>query len=1062
MYSFSKIFIDRPVLASVMSLLIVLVGLVSIFTLPVDRFPNIVPPSIQISASYSGADAETVAESVATPIEQRLSSVANLLYFTSQSGNDGSLSITATFEVGTDQDIAAVEVQNRVAGAIPRLPEDVVRSGITVSPSSAGMLAVIALESDDPRYDDVFLSNYAIVNVLNAIRREPGVGNVSIFGSKSYSMRVWLDPEQLTRLGLTVSEVISAVRDQNNVYPSGSIGQRPTPDAVELTIPVQTSGRLTEPEQYANIILRGFPDGRTVRLRDVAQIELGSLRYELMGRVNSRPTAILMVSLQDGANALETIGHIRRAMDELAEAFPPGVEYRIPYDTTTFIEQSITEVVKTLFEAVLLVLLVVFVFLQSWRATLIPLIAIPVSIIGAFAGMLLLGFSINTLTLFGLVLAIGIVVDDAIVVVENVERLMDEEGLSPRDATVKAMSQVSGALVAMVLVLCAVFVPVAFLGGLTGALYQQFAVTIAISVAISGFVALTLSPALCSILLKPRRRARQAAPFRWFNATFAKATDTYTGAVRGLMRRVLIALLIFGGLGVVVYRFADRIPTGFIPQEDQGFLLAGVRLPDGASLDRTDEVIRRAESFLQAHPAVQDVVALVGYDQLAGGVNSANAGAMFISLKPFSERSGSAMSAQAVAAALSEEFADLREGVVLSFLPPAVQGIGQRAGFQLELQDRTGASLERLVEVGEEFAAKADAHPGISGLNATLRYSLPQLFVDVDREQAKTLGINLADIFQTMRSYLGAVYINDFNLFGRIWRVQIQAQPQFRDDPSDIDSFYVRSSSGAMVPLSGLVSAEFRAGPNIVEHFNGFRTYRITGIPGPGRSSGEAMQILEQIGSETLPPGFVIDWSGASFQERRAARQAPVLVAFALIVILLVLAGQYERWLMPFAVILVVPFALFGAMLAIFLRGLPQDIYFQIGMLVLVGLSAKNAILIVEFCMAKRREGLSIHEAAAEAARIRFRPILMTSLAFVMGVVPLVVASGAGAAARHSIGTGVIGGMLAATFLAPLFVPLFFSLFERLSEALARLHNQRPEPSGGTIGELTRASPDSH
>ncbi|MCC5787375.1 MAG: multidrug efflux RND transporter permease subunit [Phycisphaerales bacterium] len=1039
MYSFSKIFIDRPVLASVMSLLIVLVGLVSIFTLPVDRFPNIVPPSIQISASYSGADAETVAESVATPIEQQLSSVANLLYFSSQSGNDGSLSITATFEVGADQDIAAVEVQNRVNAAVPRLPEDVIRGGITVGKSSAGMLAVIALESDDPRYDDVFLSNYAIVNVLNAIRREPGVGNVSIFGSKSYSMRVWLDPEQLTRLGLTVAEVISAIRDQNDVYPSGSIGQRPTPEAVELTIPVQTRGRLTDPQQYANIILRGYPDGRTVRLKDVAEIELGSLRYELMGRVNSSPTAILMVSLQDGANALETIGHIRRAMDELSEAFPPGVEYRIPYDTTTFIEQSITEVVKTLFEAVLLVLLVVFVFLQSWRATLIPLIAIPVSIIGAFAGMLLLGFSINTLTLFGLVLAIGIVVDDAIVVVENVERLMDEEGLSPRDATVKAMSQVSGALVAMVLVLCAVFVPVAFLGGLTGALYQQFAVTIAISVAISGFVALTLSPALCRLLLRPRDPSRQARPFKWFNAGFGKATDAYTGAVRGLMRRALIALLIFGGLGVVVYRFADRIPTGFIPQEDQGFLLAGVRLPDGASLDRTDDVIRRAETFLQAHPAVQDVVALVGYDQLAGGVNSANAGAIFISLKPFSER-GDGNTAQAGAAELSAEFEDLREGVVLSFLPPAVQGIGQRAGFQLELQDRSGAPLERLVEVGEEFLARADDHPGVTGLNATLRYSLPQLFVDVDREQAKTLGINLADIFQTMRSYLGAVYINDFNMLGRIWRVQIQAQPQFRDDPSDIESFYVRSSSGAMVPLSGLVSSEFRAGPNIVEHFNGFRTYRITGVPAPGRSSGEAMQILEQLGADILPPGFAIDWSGASFQERRAARQAPVLVAFALVVILLVLAGQYERWLMPFAVILVVPFAVFGAMLAIFMRGLPQDIYFQIGLLVLVGLSAKNAILIVEFCMAKRLEGLPIQEAAAEAARIRFRPILMTSLAFVMGVVPLVVATGAGAAARHSIGTGVIGGMLAATFLAPLFVPLFFSLFERLSERIARLH----------------------
>jgi len=1042
---FCRTFIDRPVLAAVMSLLIVLAGVVAIATLPIDRYPRIVPPSIQISASYSGADAITVSESVATPIEQQLSSVSNILYFSSQSGNDGSLSITATFEVGTDQDIAAVEVQNRVNAAIPRLPEDVIRGGITVSKSSASMLAVIALESDDPRYDDVFLSNYAIVNVLNAVRREDGVGNVSMFGSKSYSMRIWLDPDRLTTLGLTVNDVISAVRDQNNVFPSGAFGQRPTDGEVLLTIPVQAQGRLTEPSQYRRTIIRAFPDGRTIHLEDVARIEMGSLSYQLMGRVNSSATAIMTVSMQDDANALQTMQNVRRILDELSESFPPGVRYRIPYDTTTFIDESISEVVKTLIEAVVLVLVIVFLFLQSWRATLVPLVAIPVSIIGAFAGMQLLGLSINTLTLFGLVLAIGIVVDDAIVVVENVERLMEEEGLSPRDATIKAMSQVSGALVAMVLVLCAVFVPVAFAGGLTGELYKQFAATIAVAVSISGFVALTLSPAMCRLLLRPRNAKPKARFFRVFNNFLDLATRRYVGAVRGLIRRTLIAALIFGGLGLMVVRMSDRIPTGFIPEEDQGMVLVSVRLPDAASLDRTDDVARRVESFLASHPAVANVVCLVGYDQLGGGVNNPSAATMFISLKPFAERTGRGMSARAVADDLSEEFADLREGIVYSFLPPAVQGIGQRAGFQMELQDRIGGRLEDLIEIGERFVDQANQHPALSGVNASLRYSLPQLYVTVDREQAKALGVNLAEIFQTLRAYLGTVYINDFNLLGRIWRVQVQAEPSFRDNPSDIENFFVRSTTGQMAPLSGLINTEFKAGPNLVEHFDGFKTYRVTGIPAPGRSTGEAMVALQAIANEVLPPGYAIVWSGASFQEVRASQQTGSLIIFALIVVFLLLAGLYERCITPLAVLLVVPFAAFGALLAILLRGLPQDIYFQVGLLVLIGLSAKNAILIVEFCMNQRKAGMPIRLAATEAARIRFRPILMTSLAFIMGVIPLVIAAGAGASARHSIGTGVVGGMIAVTLLATLFTPLFFALTERITESARAMAKPRAE-----------------
>lgn len=1031
---FSRFFIDRPVFATVLSLLILLVGVVSIIVLPVDRYPQIVPPAVNVSASYPGADAETVAESVAAPLEQRLSAVPNLLYFRSQSGNDGSLSITATFEVGTDEDVAAVDIQNRLAGGYSRLPEEVIRRGIEVSKSSPGMLAIVALESDDPRYDDVFLSNYAIVNLLNALRREPGVGHVTIFGSRTYSMRIWIDPDQLTRMGMTMREVVAAIRDQNNLFPAGTIAARPTDDMVELTLPVQTEGRLHQPSQYEQIIVRAFSDGRIVRLGDVARIELGSASYDRVGRVNQLPTALMMVSKQADANALETMANVRRVLNELSSSFPAGVTYRVPYDTTEFITASINEVVKTLIEATILVIFVVFLFLQSWRATLIPLVAIPVSVVGAFAGMQLFGFSINTLTLFGLVLAIGIVVDDAIVVVENVERLMEEEGLSPRDATIKAMSQVSGALIAMVLALCAVFVPVAFLGGLTGQLYRQFAVTIAVSVAISGFVALTLSPALCRMLLRPRDLYPRFIGFRWFNHHFHRLTDRYTSGVRALMTHGAVSIMLFGGLALIAYRFVDRVPTGFLPTEDQGFFSAAVLLPDGASLDRTDRVLHDLEQFLMNHPAIDNVIALLGQDSLSGGIVSSNAATLFVSLKPFHDRRGSQMHVQAVIDSVEEAFRDNRDGLIYAFHPPAVQGIGQRAGFQFELQDRSSGDIKELVEVAEQFLASAEQRSELTNLTGSLRYRSPQLFVDVDRERAKVLGLNLGDVYDTLQTYLGTLYVNDFNMFGRVWRVNMQALPQYRDEPSDLQNFFVRNSRGEMLPISNVVTTEFRTGPNLVERFNGFSAIQISGQPAPGYSTGEAMHALEQLAAETLPPYFGYEWSGASFQERRAGRQAPMIVLFGLIVIFLVLAAQYERWILPLGVLLVVPFAVLGAMVAIYFRGLPQDIYFQIGMLVLVGLSAKNAILIVEFCASLHRDGMPVRQAAIEAARIRFRPILMTSLAFVAGVIPLAMATGAGAAARHSIGTGVVGGMLATTLLAPFFVPFFFVVLEFVSE----------------------------
>jgi hydrophobe/amphiphile efflux-1 (HAE1) family protein len=722
-------------------------------------------------------------------------------------------------------------------------------------------------------------------------------------------------------------------------------------------------------------------------------------------------------------------------MDELSAAFPAGVRYRIPFDTTQFIRVSINEVVGTLLEAVALVLLVVFIFLQSWRATLIPLLAVPVSVIGTFGGMLALGFSINTLTLFGLVLAIGIVVDDAIVVVENVERIMAEEGLAPREATIKAMSQVTGPVIAIVLVLSAVFVPVAFLGGLTGQIYRQFAITIAISVAISGLVALTLSPALCRVLLKPGH-GRPFVLFRWFNAAFAGVTAGYTAGVRLAIRAALATLLVFAALGLATYRLSSTIPTGFLPAEDQGYVISVVLLPDGASLDRTDVALRRAERFFMDQPAVADVTTLAGLDILSGRVSATNAAVLFVALKPFDQRRDPSLSAGALVGAALGALGRDPDALVLTLNPPPIQGLGMQAGFEAQLQSRAGGSVAELAEVSSRFIRSAGEHPKLAGLNGTVRVSVPQLFVDLDRDRTKVLGVPIAEVFDTLQAYFGSLYVNDFSQFGRIWRVQMQARSEFRDEPRDIRGIYVRNQQGEMVPLSGVVTTRFRAGPNVVTRFNGFPSVQITGAPRPGVGSGEALDAVREVAARELPTGYGIEWSGASYQEVQAGNQAPVVLGFGLIIVFLVLAAQYEKWSLPIAVLLAVPLGILGALLAILLRGLTQDIYFQIGLLTLVGLSAKNAILIVEFCVSLRREGVPLAKAAADAARLRFRPIVMTSLAFILGVLPLVTAHGAGAAARHSIGTGVIGGMLAATFLAVFFVPVFFVVVQGASERI--------------------------
>ena len=1032
----SKFFIDRPVFASVLSIIIVLAGMASMIMLPISKYPEITPPTVIISAVYPGADAETVAQSLAAPIEQELSGAKNLLYFESVSANDGSLRITVTFEIGSDQDIAAVEVQNRLKRAEPRLPQEAIRQGIMVTKSSTNMLMVASLRSDDPQYDQLFLSNYATINMLDAIKRVPGVGDAQVAGGKDYSMRIWVNPDLLPPKGLTVTDIANAIREQNGLFAAGRIGAAPSRGSVELTIPAITRGRLQDPEDFEQIVLRADSNGSILRLKDVARVELGSQSYDLVGRQGGKPTTILLTFLQPGANALQTAIGIKATLDGLAKNFPKGVRYEVPYDTTTFIKVSIEEVAETFAQAILLVLIVVFVFLGNWRATIIPLLAVPVAIIGTFSGMLALGFSINTLTLFGMVLAIGIVVDDAIVVVENVERIMHEEKLPIREATIRAMEQVTGPIIAIVLVLSAVFLPVAFLGGLTGQMYRQFAVTIAISVVISGLVALTLSPALCRLMLKPTDK--KFIVFRGFDWVFGGLTRIYTGMVRWFIRFGLISLILFGGLIYITVNLFKTVPSGFIPQEDQGIMIVTVMLPQGASIERTSAILKQVEEYVLQQPEVMNLVTLGGMDILAGRSPSTSAGLMFAELKRWDERRRPDQTVNALINRVFMHFANLQEGMVLPFNPPAVPGLGLRAGFELQLESRSGGTIRELANVMNQYVAETQKRPELVGVRGVFNLTLPQIYIDLDRVRAKTNHVVINDVYDTLQAFLGALYVNDFVKYGRIFRVQLQAESQYRRSPDDIGKFYVRNMTGEMVPLSSLLTTHYQSGPNIVSRFNTFPSVQLTGEPAPGYSTGDAMAIMEDIAAKTLPFGYGIEWSGASYQEIKAGNQAPYIIAFGLIIVFLVLAAQYERWSLPLAVLLAVPIGAFGAILAIHLRGISRDIYFQIGLLTLVGLAAKNAILIVEFCSVLHSQGKSLLEAAAEAARIRLRPIVMTSLAFILGVLPLVVSRGAGAAGRHSIGTGVMGGMLSATFLAIFFVPLFFVLIQWISDHLGR------------------------
>ena len=1028
-------FIDRPIFASVLSIVIMVVGLVSLKTLPIAQFPQITPPMVQIDADYPGASAEVVAESVARPIEVQLPGIDNLLYYDSTSTNDGHMTMRLTFEIGTDVDIAQVQTQNRQRLAEPQLPDEVVRQGVTVKKTSPDLLAVIALSSTDPRHDTVFLSNYALLRILDNVKRLPGVGDAIIFGGQNYSMRLILDPVRMAQLDLTPTEIAAVVREQNRDFPAGRVGREPTPHGTELTIPVITRGRMSEVKEFEDMIIRAYPDGSMVRMRDVARVELGAQSYDLEGRWNGKPNTFLLTFLAPGANALDTVQRVRQEMDKLANGFPTGVSYDIPYDTTTFIDVSIKEVLKTLVEATLLVILVVFVFLQSWRATLIPAVAVPISLIGTLAGMAVLGFSINTLTLFGMVLAIGIVVDDAIVVVENVERHMTRGGLSPRDAAKKAMDEVAGPVIAIVLVLAAVFVPVAFLGGITGELYKQFAITIALSVAISGFVALTLSPALCALVLKPGHGA-PAGVWKMFNRSFDWMQTRYAGAVGSILKRSMIALTIFGALLFLIFGLFKTIPGSFLPEEDQGYFITVVQLPDGASKARTIEVLSRIESYFQSIPAVHSTDTLAGQN-FVFGTRGANQATMFVPLHHWDTRRDAGEQASGLIAAAFQEFAKIPEALILAFNAPSIRGLGSTGGFSLQLQDPSGGDFAEFAAVAQEFVARAMEHPAIATAGTNFRVSAPRLYVRVDRERAKALGVPISEVFDTMQAYFGNLYINDFVKFGRIYRVQTEALPEYRSSPDDISKVYVRARNGAqhtMIPLNSVITTEFTSGPDPVTHFNGFNTALVLGGTAPGYSSGQALEALEKIADEVLTPrGYTIDWSGISYQESKAGGQSILVFAFALLMVFLVLAALYESWSVPLAVILAIPFGILGALLAIWVRGLTNDIYFQIGLVTLIGLSAKNAILIVEFANQRYAEGESLLDAAMEAARLRFRPIIMTSMAFILGVFPLVIASGAGAASRNSIGTGVFGGMLAATFLAIFFVPLFFVVIRKMT-----------------------------
>jgi HAE1 family hydrophobic/amphiphilic exporter-1/multidrug efflux pump len=1029
---FSRFFIDRPIFAAVLSLFIVIAGLAATRALPIAQYPEIAPPVVSVTAVYPGASAEVIEQTVAAPLENAINGAEHMLYMGSTSTSNGVVTIQVTFDIGTNVDVAAQTVNNRVKQAEAKLPQEVRRQGVTVEKGSSAFLQVLAFFSPDGSRDDLSISNYVTLNVLDSVKRVPGTTNVQIFGAKDWAMRVWLKPDRLAQLKLTTGDIARAINEQNAQFAAGKVGQAPTAGNQEMVYTITTQGRLTEASQFEEILLRTEPDGSSLRLKDVARVELGAKDYDFIGRINGKPATLVGIFLQPGANALDVADEVIRTVGELSTRFPQGMTYSVPYDTTRFVKVSIEEVVKTLGEAMLLVIAVVFLFLQSWRATLIPLVAVPVSLIGTFAGLLMLGYSINTLTLFGMVLSIGIVVDDAIVVLENVERIMREQHLEAREAAIKAMHEVSSPIIAIVLVLCAVFVPIAFLGGLSGELYRQFAATISIAVVISGIVALTLTPSLCVMILRKGHR-EPGRFFAWFNRSFLRITGRYVEGVGFMVRRAGIGLLLFAGMVALAAGLWRITPGSLVPEEDQGFYIAAVILPDGASLQRTDKVVGEVIQIIKSNPFNEDVVAFTGFDFLGGGYRN-NAATIFVTQKHWNERP---LPVQALIGELFMKTGHIKEALVLAFNPPPIFGLGTAGGFELYLQNRGDGGAKRLAQVSQQFMGAAAQSKQLGGVQTLWRASTPQLSVDVDRERAKALGVPLDELFNTLAATLGSAYVNDFTKSGRAWQVLMSAEPAYRNRPDDIGRIWVRGGQGQMVPVSALATVRYSSGPETLDRFNNLPAVKLFGQGAPGISSGQAIAEVERIAKQVLPPDFSFDWGGASFQEKRASGTSGLALALGAVMVFLILSAQYEKWSLPLSVLLALPFGTFGALAAVWLRGMTNDVYFQIGLVTLLGLAAKNAILIVEYASLKFHEGMSASGAALEAARLRFRPIIMTSLAFILGVLPLAYSSGAGAGARRSVGTGVMGGMLAATFLAIFFVPMFYKVItaKKLREA---------------------------
>ena len=1039
-----KFFINRPIVAMVIAIITVIVGIVAMSSLPIAQFPDIVPPEILVSASYIGADSITVEQSVATPIEQQMSGVDNMIYMYSINANNGQMQLRVDFDIGTVPNTDQVLTQMRLGQAQSQLPTEVNNLGVTVQKSTSSPLLVISLYSPKDTYDQLFLSNYAYININDPLSRVQGVGQVQIFGAGQYAMRLWVKPDHLAKLNVTINEIVDAINSQNTVNPSGQIGAEPVPKGQEFTYSVKAQGRLVNEKEFGDIVIRANPDGSLLRLKDVARAELGAQSYSIIGRYNGKPAAVIAVYQLPGSNAIDTAERVKKLMADWKKRFPQDLEYSISLDTTLPVTEGIREIVITLVEALILVIIVVFLFLQGWRATLIPLCAVPVSLVGTFAFFPLFGFSINTLSLFGLVLAIGLVVDDAIVVVEAVEHHI-EKGLSPKDATIKAMQEVSGPVVAIALILAAVFVPTAFIPGITGRLYQQFAVTIAISVIISAFNALTLSPALSALLLKPRKKGTGYLQkfYDWFNRVFGKATDGYVGLCGVAIRKSMISIGMLAIVSFVVVILGKGLPGSFLPEEDQGYQFAVVQLPNAASLQRTDDVVRKVEKIIAGTPGIQSCTTIVGYNMLSQVANTYS-GFFFITLKEWSERKKPEEKHSAIIMRLNYAMSKLTEGIGFAFSPPAIPGIGTAGGFTFVLEDRSGSDLSFLSENVKKFITAAKKRPELSRITTTFSPSVPQMFVNVDRDKVLKQGIDLADVYQTLQCFMGGTFVNYFNRFGRQWQVFVQAEGSYRRNTDNLGQFYVRNNDKNMVPLSSVISVKETSGPEFTMRYNQYRSAQIFGNAAPGYSSAQAMKALEDVFAKTMPREMGYDYIGMSYQEKKAQEgiSASAIFGFSLFCVFLILAAQYESWSLPFSVLLGTPIAVMGAFLGLLIRGFENNVYAQIGLVMLIGLAAKNAILIVEFAKMEYEKGTPLIEAALYGARLRLRPILMTSFAFILGCMPLAVASGAGALSRQVMGTAVIGGMLAATSIAIFLIPVTFYLVEKIS------HKNRKEKKG--------------